>query len=335
LRHGAGAAAQLTGYLIRRVLWAIWLFFVATLIIYVLFFLIPVTPDRILSTSAGGAATPTLVAHIRQQLHLDVATPQRYWIFFWNIVRHQSLGYSYRDGTSVRWILAQDSRVTGSLVFGGAVLWLAVAFPLGILSALKPRSLLDRGAMVFVLIGISAPPFWVGLVLSYIFGFRLGWTPIADYCNFFPGRVGTCGGPAHWAYHLILPWVTFAFFFTALYVRMIRSTLLETMSEDYVRTAWAKGASGRRVVIQHALRNSLLPVVTMVGLDVGLALGGAVFIERVFSLHGLGNELLVAALGDDIPVVTGIVVFITVAVIVCNFVVDLVYAWLDPRIRLG
>jgi peptide/nickel transport system permease protein len=306
---------------------------VATLITYAIFFLIPSDPSRL--TGFGFTATPAIFAHIRQQLHLDVPAYQQYWIFVWNMIRHQSLGYSYRDGASVRWIVAQDARVTASLVVGGALLWLAIAVPIGILSALRPRSLFDRAALVFVLVGISAPPVWIGLILAYVFGFRLGWTPIADYCNFFPSASGECGGPIHWAYHLLLPWLTLTFLFAALYVRLIRSTMIETTTEDYVRTAWAKGASRRRVVIHHVLRNSLLPVVTMLGMDVGLALGGAVFIEKVFNLHGLGQQLFIAATSDDVPVIVGIVVFVTLAVIVCNLIVDLAYAWLDPRIRLA
>jgi peptide/nickel transport system permease protein len=275
------------------------------------------------------------MARIRSSLHLDVPAYQQYWIFVWNIIRHQSLGYSYRDGASVRWIIGQDARVTGSLVFGGAFLWLVIAFPVGIVSALRPRSLFDRLSMVFVLFGISAPPFWFGLILAYIFGFRLGWTPIADYCDFFPNASGTCGGPALWAYHLILPWITFALLFAALYARLIRANMLETSTEDYVRTAWAKGASRRRVVIHHVLRNSMLPLVTMLGMDVGLALGGAIFIERVFNLPGLGGELVASAFTGNVPVIVGIVVFVTLAVIVSNFIVDVAYAWLDPRVRLG
>jgi peptide/nickel transport system permease protein len=321
-------------YLVSRTLWAVWLFFVATLLTYVIFFLIPATPDRILSTSASSAATPQLIVKVRQQLHLDVPTAQRYWIFVWNLIRHQSLGYSYRDGTAVRWIVGQDARVTGSLLLGGVFFWLVASIPLGIYSALKRRSPLDRGATVFVLMGISAPSFWVGLMLSYVFGFRLGWTPIADYCNFVPDAAGTCGGPARWAYHLLLPWLAIAFFFAAFYVRMIRSTIAETMTEDYVRTAWAKGASNRQVMIHHVLRNSMLPLVAMLGMDVANLLSGSVFIETAFSLHGLGQELVVAASGDDVPVVTGIVVFVILAVIVCNFLVDLAYTWLDPRVRL-
>jgi peptide/nickel transport system permease protein len=320
-------------YLIRRTFWAIWLFFAATFITYVIFFLIPSDPGRL--HAFGFTASPVQASKIQSELHLDVPFIQQYWIFVWNLIRHGSLGYSFQNGASVRWILGQDARVTASLVFGGLMLWLVISIPIGIISALKPRSIFDRFGMVFVLFGISAPPVWLGLILAYVFGFRLGWTPIADYCNFFHSAGGECSGPAHWAYHLILPWTTFMFLFAAIYVRMIRAGVLEASSEDFVRTARAKGAPSRRVVAHHILRNSMLPIVTMLGMDIAIALGGALFVEQVFNLHGVGLELLQSAHAGDVPVVVGVVVFVTVAVIVANFIVDVLYAWLDPRIRLG
>lgn len=302
-----------------------------TFCVFVIFYLIPGSP---LHLTAMGISDAQQANRVANQLHLNVSIYQQYWIFVWNIVRHGSLGYSFYDGASVRWILGQDARVTGSVVGGAAVLWLLISVPVGIISALKPRSLLDRAGTVFVLVGISAPTVWFGLMLAYTFGYKLGWTPIADYCNFFPNSTGTCSGPARWAYHLILPWITFTFLFAAIYVRMIRSSILETVNEDFVRTAWAKGAPQRRVVTHHILRNSMLPVVTMLGMDVGVALGGSVFIENVFTLHGLGLELVTATNRDDVPVVVGIVVFVSLAVIAANFLIDLAYTWLDPRVRL-
>ena len=320
-------------YVIRRIFWAFFLFIVATIITYIIFYIIPTDPAEL---AAGKASTPEIVAHIRHNLHLDLPIYQQYWLFLWNILRHASLGYSFRYGTSVRWVIAQDAPITASLVFGGAFFWLLLAVPTGILSSLRPRSVLDRTSMVFVLIGISAPAVWIGLILAYVFGFKLGWTPIADYCNFFPShQTGVCSGPGRWAYHLILPWLTFMFLFAAVYTRFIRASMMETMSEDYVRTAKAKGASPARVLIQHVMRNSLLPIVTMLGMDISIGLGGAVFTETVFNLHGLGQDLVSSANNDDLPVVVGIVVFVTIAVIIFNFLVDLAYAWLDPRIRLG
>ena len=320
-------------FIIRRLFWAVFLFLVATIVTYVIFFVIPTNPAEL---AAGKAAKPSIVAHIAQKLHLDLPIYQQYWLFLWNMIRHASLGYSFRFGTSVRWVVAQDAPVTASLVFGGAFFWLLAAIPTGIISALRPRSILDRTTMVLVLIGVSAPAVWIGLILAYIFGFKLGWTPISDYCNFFPSHTtGVCSGPLRWAYHLILPWMTFMFLFAAIYTRFVRASVMETSSEDYVRTARAKGASPSRVLIQHVLRNSLLPVVTMLGMDISLGLGGAVFTETVFNLHGLGADLIGAALNDDLPIVVGITVFATLAVIIFNFLVDIVYAFLDPRIRLS
>jgi peptide/nickel transport system permease protein len=322
-------------YLVRRLFWAVFLFFVATLVAYLIFFIIPGDP-AVIAAGSGATATPKFLEHVRHELHLDLPIYQQYWLFVWNLIRHASLGYSFRTGSSVRWIVGQDAPVTASLVFGGAALWLSLSIPIGILSAVRPRSLVDRAAMVFVLVGVSAPAVWIGLILAYIFGFKLGWTPIADYCNFFPShQAGVCSGPGLWAYHLLLPWVTFMLLFAALYVRLIRANVMEARSEDYVRTARAKGASAARVLVHHVLRNSMLPVVTILGMDLGLALGGAIFTESVFNLHGLGAELVGAALNDDLPLVVGIVVFATIAVIVFNLVIDVAYAWLDPRIRLG
>ena len=320
-------------FLIRRVFWAIFLFFVATLITYIIFFVIPTDPAQI---ACGTHCTAGLIAHIRKSLHLDLPIYQQYWLFIWNLLRHQSLGYSFQNGASVRWLIGQDAPVTASLVFGGAIFWLTISIPIGILSALKPRSILDRAAMIFVLVGISAPAVWIGLILIYVIGYKLGWTPLGNYCSIVPSSTaGGCSGPAEWAYHLILPWMTFMFLFAALYVRLIRANVMETMSEDYVRTARAKGASASRVLFQHVLRNSMLPVVTILGMDIGLALGGAVFTETVFQMRGLGSQLVSSALADDLPVVVGIVVFACLAVILFNFFVDVAYAWLDPRIRLS
>ena len=151
----------------------------ATLVTYLIFFVIPGDPGLI-GAGSGATATPQFLAHVRHELHLDLPLYQQYWLFVWNMFRHASLGYSFRDAASVRWIVGQDAPVTASLVLGGAVLWLLVSIPLGVASALRPRSIVDRFGMVFVLVGVSAPSFWIGLVLAYVVGFELGWTPIAN-----------------------------------------------------------------------------------------------------------------------------------------------------------
>jgi peptide/nickel transport system permease protein len=245
-----------------------------------------------------------------------------------------SLGRSFTNRLSVNYVVINAAPVTASLVFGGAVFWMLVALPVGILSALRPRSLLDRIAMVFVLIGISAHPVWIGLLLAYFLGFKAGLFPITGYCDFFGGAQDTCAGPVQWAYHMILPWATFAFLFSALYVRMIRANVMEALGEDYVRTARAKGAPEWVVMRSHVLRNALLPVVTMLGMDIGVALGGAIFTESVFGLNGLGKTAVTSIFNFDLPTTQGVVVFATLCIIVFNLFVDLLYAWIDPRIRL-
>jgi peptide/nickel transport system permease protein len=319
-------------FLIRRTLWAIFLFFAATIVTFVIFFVIPADPAAL---SAGKAATQEDVDRVRAALGLDDPVYIQYLSWLKQLVVDQSLGKSFANSQDVNDVIARAAPVTASLVFGGAVFWLLLSIPVGILSALRPRSLVDRAGMVFVLIGISAHPVWIGLLFSYFFGYRLGWTPITGYCDFFnPSEASECGGPAQWAYHMILPWATFALLFAALYVRLIRANVMETMNEDYVRTARAKGAPGGQVLRSHILRNSMLPVVTILGMDMALALGGAIFTETVYGLPGLGRTVLAAYEQVDLPVITGIVVFSAVVIIIFNLIVDILYAVLDPRIRL-
>jgi peptide/nickel transport system permease protein len=188
--------------------------------------------------------------------------------------------------------------------------------------------------MVFVLIGISAHPVWIGLILSYVFGFKLGMTPIAGYCDFFNPAI-RCGGAVDWAYHMILPWLTFAFLFAALYTRMIRAMVLETMQEDYVRTAQAKGAGTARVLKSHVLRNAMLPIVTMLGMDVAVAFGGALFIETVFDLPGVGGMLYNATTRLDLAVIMGVFLVISLTVVFANMIADIACMVLDPRMHVS
>ena len=318
-------------FLVRRLLWAVFLVFAATLVTYSIFFLIPGDPA---TAVAGRGATPQAVQNVRRLLHLDEPAYEQYGRFVWSLVRHGSLGVSYVNRTDVRSIIQDSIPVTASLIVGGSLLFLAISIPVGILSALRPRSVFDRLGMFLVLVGISLQPVWLGLSLSWLFGYKLGWTPIVGYCDAFAGPYADCGGAAQWAYHLLLPWFTFCVPFAALYARMIRSQLMESLGEDYVRTARSKGMSERRVVLRHAARNSMLPVITILGMDVGLAFAAALFIERTFNLPGLGRQLLIATNQFDLPMICGIVVFISLIVITLNLVVDIAYGILDPRIRL-
>jgi peptide/nickel transport system permease protein len=249
-------------------------------------------------------------------------------------LKKPNLGRSFVNRRDVDSVVAEAAPVTASLVFGAMILWMLIALPVGILSALRPRSLLDRASMTGVLIGISLHPVFIGLMLSFLIGYEAHLTPIAGYANFFGGLYGAPGGPIQWAYHLILPWITLAILNAAIYVRMIRANVMETMNEDFVRTARAKGAPEFRVMRAHILRNALLPIVTMLGMDVAAALGGAIFTETVFGLNGLGYNAIQAIGNYDSPTVMGIIVFATTAIIVMNLIVDLLYAWIDPRIRL-
>jgi peptide/nickel transport system permease protein len=336
-------------FLVRRILWAFFLFLCVTVVTYVIFFIIPANPAALV---AGKSATQDDIRRAEKFLGTDKPVYVQYARFLnrlspvgrienakspgdyegWG-VKVPSLGTSFATRQEVNDVVGRAAPVTASLVLGGAVIWLLVSLPIGVLSALRPRSLLDRGAMVFVLIGISAHPVWIGLILAYFLGYKAGLFPISGYCDLINPDTD-CGGPAQWAWHLALPWMTFAFLFTANYVRMIRANTLETLNEDYVRTARAKGAPESRVVGAHVLRNSLLIIVTMLGMDIGLALGGAIFTENVFGLPGLGKVAIDSIYAYDLPLVQGVVVFATLSIIVFNLAVDLVYAAVDPRIRL-
>jgi peptide/nickel transport system permease protein len=227
--------------------------------------------------------------------------------------------------------LIQAAPVTFSLVAGGLVVWLLIAVPLGMLAALRPRSLLDRGASLAVIVGLSIHPVVLGLVLSYFFGHTLNVLPAHGYCSVNNLSTG-CDGLARWATHLILPWITFGIVNAALFTMMIRALVVEELNEEYVRTALAKGA-GARILRAHLLRNVTLPLVTMVGVQAATSLGGVIFIESVFDLPGLGGMLRRGAQQRDLPLTAGSVLFLALAIMVLNLLVDILYGWLDPRIR--
>jgi len=322
-------------YLVRRVLWAALLLLVITFVTFVNFFLAPVAHERV---CGGAQARPACMREAIDRLGLNHPVYYQYGLFLKRLVVDRSLGKSFVTRQDVNHVVGQAAPVTASLVFGGAILWLMIGLTVGILSALRPLSLLDRAGMVFVLVGVSAHPVWIGLIFSYFFGYKLRnfpiHTPIAGYAHLFNPPPGQPGGLAQWAYHLILPWMTFAILFAALYARLIRANVMETMNEDFVRTARGKGAPESRVLRSHILRNALLPVVTILGMDIGLALGGAIFTESVYNLPGLGNTAILAVSNYDLAVVQGVVIFATLSIIVFTLLVDILYAWVDPRIRL-
>jgi len=260
--------------------------------------------------------------------------PRQYGLFLWNLVRHADLGRSYADREAVTRRIGQAAPVTLSLVLGGLLVWLAIAIPLGLISALRPRSLLDHAASAFVLVGISLHPLWLGLVLGFVFGEHWHLLPSTGYCDLFSPSTD-CGGPAQWFDHLLLPWLTFGILNAALYTLMIRGIVREELGKDYVLAARAKGAGTRRVLRAHVAGNVLPPFVTMIGMNVGVSLAGVVFVETAFGLPGLGGMLRRSILQHDVPTTVGIVLFVTVAIMLVNLVFDLVCASIDPRVRLG
>jgi peptide/nickel transport system permease protein len=316
-------------FALRRLLWAFLLVFVVTLIVFVMFFVLPADSRNAQRNERG------FEPGLQTQFDIRGSFAEQYGRFVTHVFLHGDLGDSSRSRDAVTDVIRRTLPVTASLVIGGAVLWLLIAVPIGVLSALRPRSLLDKGLMLLVLAGASAHSVWLGLVFSYVFGVKLHWFPVGGYCDLLyePASTNLCGGPRFWAYHMFLPWLTFAFLFSALYARMIRASLLEAVDEDYVRTARAKGAGSFRVLRVHVLRNAALPVITMLGMDVGVAFGGALFIETVFELPGMGRLLVRSLANGDLPMILGIVIVVSIAVVVANLIVDLLYAVADPRVR--
>jgi peptide/nickel transport system permease protein len=312
----------------KRLVGAVLMVLAVTLITFVMFFMLAGSRKTVGGGSGFGG---------HSQFDTSGSLVHQYARFVGNLVLHGELPYSPRLNEPVMTEIRRTLPVTASLVIGGTILFLLMSFPIALLSALRPRSLLDRGLMVFVLIGLCCHPVWLSLIFSYIFGVKLHWFPVAGYCDltYVPQNSIECGGPRYWAYHMILPWFTFAFLFTALYARMIRASLLETMNEDWVRTARAKGARNSRVMRSHVLPNAVLPVVTMLGMDIGVAFAGALFIEQIFQLPGMGRLLVQSLAASDLPMILGIVLVVSIVVVFVNLVVDLLYPLIDPRVRVG
>ncbi|MDQ3857992.1 MAG: ABC transporter permease [Actinomycetota bacterium] len=319
-------------YMVRRLLWVILVVLVVTLLTFAIFFLLP--PGDPALRFAGKQPTAQLLATVREQLGLDKPVYQQYGLF----VKHlflgdewgwPGLGFSYDTRVSVRDELISRAPRSLALVIGAAILWLVMGVAIGIVSALRRRTLIDRLAMGFALFGVSAPVFWLGLMALFIFWQQAG------IAGFGSGYVPFAESPWGWFTHLILPWFVLALLYAAFYARMTRGNLIDTMGEDFIRTARAKGLPERKVVMKHGLRASLTPVVTMFGMDVALLFGGAVITETVFNIQGVGAWAIASVSRSDLPVVLGVTVITALVVTLMNLVVDVVYAYLDPRVRLA
>jgi peptide/nickel transport system permease protein len=316
------------GFLIRRILSGIVVVWLVATGAFFLFFARPV--DTVARQLAGRAATPQVINLVIHNLGLDQPIMVQYWHFLDGLL-HGNLGYSYFNQEPVDTILKQDLPPTVSLVIGGLVLWLVAGLSVGIISATRPRSLFDRSSNVAVLIGLSLPVFVIGelLILAVFVPLNQhGFTWIQT------GYAGPSQGLGVWTGHMILPWITLAAVQAAVYTRLTRGQLLDTLGEDYIRTARAKGLSERRVTFKHGVRSALTPVVSQLGVDVGQLLGGVVVVEAVFGLGGLGQVSVEAIYTDNLPVIIGFVIVAAAFVVVANIVVDLVYALLDPRVRI-
>ncbi len=311
------------GYVVRRLLWSLLVLVIVNAVTFTIFFGVPGKPAELI---AGKYATPQTVALIEKRLGLDQPKPVQFVRFVANAARGD-WGYSYVSQQPVLATILKAFPKTLSLGIGAVLLWLLIGIPLGIVSALRPGSAWDRLATVAALAGISAPAYWLGLVLLRVFADQLGWFPIGDYVE-----IGV-GGAASWAWHLALPWLTLALLYAGWYARMTRVQMLDVMRLDYVRTAYAKGLSPGRVVTRHVLRNALLPLATMLGMDVAYLMGGAVLTESVFGIPGIGGLAWRAIRMRDLTMVMGTVLFAAVFITLASLVVDLVYRALDPRIR--
>jgi peptide/nickel transport system permease protein len=330
-------------FLIRRTIGGVVVLVVISIITFWLFYALP----KLLNSNpavlyAGRSPSPATVAAVSQKLGLDKPFWDQYWLFLKGIfvgrtygsgqtadVCHAPcLGFSFINNEPVWSEIISDLPVDISLTIGAAILWLFTGVATGVLSALRRGTIFDRGAMTIALAGVSLPIYFTGLLALSIFSYGPTWL------QWFPNDhfVGFTQSPVQWAHNLVLPWICLAFLYAALYARLTRATMLETMSEDYIRTARAKGLPERTVIVRHGLRAAITPIVTIFGLDVGLLLGSAVLTEQVFGFVGIGKLAIISIGSRDMPVVLGVTLFAAFFVVVANIIVDVMYAYVDPRV---
>jgi peptide/nickel transport system permease protein len=315
-------------YIIRRLLWGVVLLVLVVALLFVMFRVLPTADPAKLR--AGRLQSPKIIAEIRHDLGLDKSLPAQFWLYLKNLFLHFDLGYSYYSNAPVKELIFNRLGATLSLVIGGAILWVVTGLGVGIVSARRAGSRVDRLSMGTALVLVSAPEYWLGLISLYLFASDIGKVRI------FPGAgsyVPLTSDPAKWFGSLILPWLVVAAGSAAIYARLIRGSLIETMGEDYIRTARAKGLSERRVVLRHGMRSAINPIVTILGLDIGVLIGSSVLVETVFNIPGIGRLNYVAITHADFPIIQGTVLLAALFIIVANIIVDIAYAFLDPRVR--
>ncbi len=332
-------------YLVRRLIGAVVLLFIVSAVTFAIFFLVPrlggASADDLASRYVGKSAGAVQIHETAVKLGFTEPIYVQYGRFAKGLVAGANfdygpgvehcpapcLGYSYINQTPVLPEILDRLPVTISLASGAAVLWLLSGVSIGVLSALKRGTFVDRAAMTTALAGVSLPIFFTGQIALLLFAYKHPWFP--------PGGSDPmqATSPWDWAYRLFLPWVTLAFLYAAIYARMMRAGMLETMNEDYIRTARAKGLRERDVVLKHGVRAALTPILTIFGLDLGLLLGGAILTETTYSLPGIGKYAVDAIRANDLPKVLGVTLVAAVFIIVANLVVDVLYAVVDPRVR--
>lgn len=333
-------------FVIRRVVTIIVMLFAVSIVVFLLFY---VSPNDPAAYTCQQRCTPQIIKNNRHKFGLDKPLTVQYGNFISGVVvggaypddpaverrapqtvTHcpaPSFGYSFRYETCVTHEIAKRFPVTLSIALGAFVLWIAFGVGLGVLAALRRGGLFDRAATGVALIAYSLPTFFIGLTLYNIVAVKYGWLPQPQY-------VPITQNPVAWASGLIAPWITLAAVFAALYVRLTRASMAETLSEDFVRTARSKGLSRGKVVVKHALRAALTPIVTIAGLDLGTVIAGAAITESVFNLDGVGKFAIDSILQPDLPVITATVLLTAAVVLISNFIVDILYAVIDPRVRL-
>lgn len=332
-------------YIIRRIIKMAIVLWLLSVVVFILFYAIPQDPVHyIVGRGCTGTCRDTVIA----KYHFNDPLWTRYWHFIFRGpaidgvktgLMHwpPSFGSSYQSKQPVTSSLAHAIPITASLAFGAAVIWLLMGIPIGIVAATHPRSIRDRVSTTFALIGLSMPTFFLGLLLLYLAYYKLTRAGVGNGANpIFPpsGYVNFKDNPLEWAHHLLLPWFTLAFVNAAVYSRMTRGSMLEVLGEDYIRTARAKGLSERRVVYKHGLRSALTPVVTLLGLDLGTLLGGAIITEKLYGINGVGFMAVDAVRDRDLPVLLGTVVTASFFIVVANLIIDILYGVLDTRVRL-
>ena len=329
-------------YVIRRLLGAVLVVFIVSVITFLIFQLAPAIANVSPAYYYVGKIPPTPqgLHEVEHRFGFDLPWWEQYYNFVHGIVAGRTvddgtnnpihchapcLGYSYRLNLPVTHMIAQAAPVTLSLAIGAAILWLVGGLTVGVVSALKPGSFLDRFGMSLSLAAVSLPIFFTGPLLLLIFSYQTGLLPNVHYVSFLQN-------PLSWARNLVLAWVALAFLFAALYARLTRANMLETMGEDYIRTARAKGLPYRTVVIRHGLRAALTPIVTIFGIDFASLIGSTVITETVFNLRGLGKISIDAINSQDLPVIMGVTIIAALAIVVANIIVDIAYGFVDPRV---